>query len=249
MKYGDIYTEHFGRPTIEIKLDERKLKQLESMFRGIPGKLPQIVSRAINRTVTPAKNEIQKGIRQEINIKAADAKEKIYMQKATYNRWIATISLSHRLIPVLDFGAVQAKGGVRFKIYKKHGSRFMEHAFITGMRTGHRGVFRRGVGMHGERRWERRNVLWGTRHEKRTKQWWSYAESKFYDTSPRVRNVNWHNVFIGEQFGPSLHQVFQSEGSQNFVGRVIEQAYQRLEHNIDSQVSYVLSLMKKGAAA
>jgi hypothetical protein len=237
------------QPTIEIKLDESKLRSIEAMFRSVPGKLPQIVSRAINRTVTPAKNEIQKGIRQEINIKAADAKDKIYIDKATYDKWVATIALSHSLIPLLDFGARQTKKGVSFKVWKKSGHKFLKHGFIATMASGHRGVFRRAFGMHGEFRWERRNVTTGTRHERKYKKWWNAAEAKFYDTSPRVRNVNWHNVFIGEQFGPSLHDAFQTEQSQDFVSRVIEQAYTRLEHNIDSQVSYVLSQMRTGAAA
>jgi hypothetical protein len=212
---------------IEIKLDERKLNQIEAMFRGVPGKLPQIVSRAINRTIQPAKTEIQKGIREEINIKAADAKEQITVTKATYEKWIATIGLSHSLIPILDFGAHETKTGVTFKVYKKGGSKTIKHAFITGMRSGHKGVFRRGIGKSGVVRWEKRKTR----------------------KAGIKQAINWHNVFFGEQFGPSLHQVFMTEKSADFVARVVENAYTRLEHNIDSQVSYVLSLMRTGAAA
>jgi hypothetical protein len=212
---------------IEIKLDERKLNQIEAMFRGVPGKLPKIVSRAINRTIQPAKTEISQGIRQEINLKAADIKDNITMTKATYEKWIATIGLSHSLIPILDFGAKETKTGISFKVYKKGGSKTIKHAFITGMQSGHKGVFRRAFGMHGKFRWEKRKTR----------------------KAGIKQTINWHNVFFGEQFGPSLYQVFMTEKSADFVARVIENAYTRLEHNIDSQVSYVLSLMRKGAAA
>lgn len=212
---------------IEIKLDERKLNQIEAMFRGIPSQLPKIVSRAINRTIAPAKTEISQGIRQEVNLKAADIKDNIAMTKATYERWIATIGLSHSLIPILDFGAKQTAKGVSFKVYKKSGSKLIKHAFITGMRNGHKGVFRRGIGKSGVIRWEKRKTR----------------------KAGKKTTVTWHNVFFGEQFGPSLHQVFTTEKSADFVNRVVEQAYKRLNHNIDSQVSYILSQMRTGAAA
>lgn len=214
---------------IEIKVDEKKLRQLEIMFRGIPGKIPGILSRSINRTITPARTEVSQGIRQEINIKAADAKDKIDVEKASTNRLEASISLSHRLIPIMDFGAKMTKKGVSFKVYKSGGRKFMAHAFIAKMKSGHIGVFRKAIGMHGEKRWERRKVM------------------RLVLKTMRDSPVNWHNVFIGEQFGPSLHQAF--EKSKDLIQRITIKAYERLEHNIDGQIQYVFSRMKSGVAA
>jgi hypothetical protein len=215
---------------IEIKFDEKKLRQLEIMFRGIPDEIPGIIFRAINKTIAPAKTEVSKGIRQEINIKAADVKDKIIVEKASTNRLMGTISLSHRLIPIMDFGAKETAKGVSFKVYKSGGRKLMKHAFIASMpnpknpENRHEGVFRKGLGQHKTIRWEKRE---------------KFGKS----SSP----VNWHNVFIGEQYGPSLHQAF--EKSKDLIQRVTANAYERLEHNIDGQIQYIFSRIKTGAAA
>jgi hypothetical protein len=208
---------------VEIKFDEKKIRQLEIMLRGIPRELPRIISRAINKTITPARTEVSQGIRQEINIKAGDVKDKIELKKASTKRWEASISLSHKLIPIMDFGAKMTKKGVSFKVYKSGGRKLMLHAFIAKMKSGHEGVFRRGM--------DKRTIRW----EKRSTRKAGVKSS-----------VTWHNVFIGKQFGPSLHQAFKR--SADLIQRITQNAYGRLEHNIDNQLEYVFSRMKTGAA-
>ena len=210
--------EVFDRPTIEIKFDEAKLRHIEAILRGIPNALPKIISRGINRTASPAKTDISREIRQEINITAGDIKEKIKLEKATYQKWSAEIYLSHSMIPILDFGAKQTSKGVSFKVYKSGGRKFINRAFIATMQSGHKGVFRRGIGLSGIIRAERRHTR--------------PAGKKYAITQ--------HNIFIGEQFGPSLYQVFKTEKALPLIQRITEKAYRRLEHNIDAQVEYIL---------
>lgn len=182
---------------VEIEYDAKSLRRVEKMLQGIPNALPKVVSRAINRTASPAKSEISQGIREKINATAKRVNERINIIKATYNNWIATIHISRRRLPLMAFGAKQTAKGVSYKI-KRNGSReFIPHAFIATMKSGHEGVF--------ERDWMER-------------------------------------LPITEKFGPSIGEQFRNLPS--LIRRVTDSAYERLEHNIDSQIDYLL--MRRG---
>ena len=139
---------------VEIKFDDRKLKNIQQILAGIPNAMPRIVSRAINRTAGPAKTQISRAIRQEINIKAGDLNKKIKVQKATFTNWEARIKLSTKRIPLMKFAARQTKEGVTYKIKKSGGRKIIfEIGFIARMSNAHRGVFARAEGRtHRERR-------------------------------------------------------------------------------------------------
>jgi hypothetical protein len=62
---------------VEIKYPDNKLKQLEKMFAQTARAVPRVIMRGINRTVTPARTQISRELRKEINIKAGDLNEKI----------------------------------------------------------------------------------------------------------------------------------------------------------------------------
>jgi hypothetical protein len=186
-------------PTIEIKLDDKKLRQLEIMLRGIPNALPKVISRGINRTASPAKGEISKGIREEINATAQRVNERLILTKATYQNWFANIHISRRRIPLMAFGAKQTAKGVSYQIKKDGGRQMIPHTFIAGVTTGHEDTVHTGVFI------------------RRTKK----------------------RFPIRELWGPSIGQVFENSGS--LIERITAKAYERLEHNINSQIDFLLS--------
>jgi DNA-binding transcriptional regulator YiaG len=128
---------------VEIKYPDNKLKQLEKMFAQTARAVPRVIMRGINRTVTPARTQISRELRKEINIKAGDLNEKINVRRATMSRWEARIELSTYRIPLLDFGARQTAEGVTYKIKKSGARELIPSAFIATMSSGHRGVFKR----------------------------------------------------------------------------------------------------------
>lgn len=129
---------------IDIEINKAQLKRVELMLRGMPRAMPGVLSRAVNRTAISARTQINKEIRQEINIKAADLNEKLILEKAKQNYPVAVIKMSRKRIPVMDFGAKQTAKGVSYKIKKQGGRQTIKSAFITTMpETGHTGVFKR----------------------------------------------------------------------------------------------------------
>lgn len=211
-------------PLIDIKLDQRKYRRIQSLLKSVPRDLPKILSRALNRTIKPAKTEVSKGLRKEINIKAAEVKKGTKVNKASTARLITSIILSHKKIPIVKFGAKQTKKGVTFKVYKKKGRKTMEGAFLATMSSGHKGVFRRGIGQNRRQI----NQIRSTRKSEKSSQ------------------VTKHNIYIGEQFGTSLHKAFAK--SEQLIKNIIAKAYQRLDHNIEAQIKYVFS-RRKGLTA
>ena len=128
---------------VEIKFDERQLRRIELMLRGIPKALPQVISRAINRTASPAKTDISKEIREEINATAKRVNERLILKKATYQNWVASIHISRRRLPLMAFGAKQTATGVSYQIKKGGGRKTIKSAFTATMMSGHEGVFKR----------------------------------------------------------------------------------------------------------
>lgn len=207
---------------IEIKVDKAKLRNIERMLAGVPKAMPRVISRGINRTISPAKTQISRGIRQEINIKSGDLNKKIKVDKATFAKWEGRIILSTKRIPLEDFGAKQTAKGVSYKIKKSGGRQVIESGFIATMTnvsgekiSTHRGVFTTKAFTH--------------RVKKKNKTGTGYYTSE---------------LPIQEKFGPSIGVAFERAGW--LVKKVQDDATKNLEKNIDSQVRFLLSRRKAG---
>jgi len=141
------------KPLVEITFDKKKLENIRRMLADVPRGMPKVMSRAINKTATSARAELVKRLRERLNLKQKRVRQYVLKPtKATYKRWISTIRLSRRSIPLIHFGARALKGkGVSFQIYKGGGRKRIitppTSAFIQTMPgSGHKGVFRRRPG-------------------------------------------------------------------------------------------------------
>ena len=101
---------------VEIKFDERKLKNIQRQLRDVPRAMPKVMSRAINRTAKTMRVEIASNIVKKINITVSTAKKNITKTKARYGHWQSTISISPKRIPLQKFKARQTKKGISYKI-------------------------------------------------------------------------------------------------------------------------------------
>jgi len=128
----------------EVKFDEEKLRQIQRLLRAVPQELPGVMSRAINRTATSVKTEIARRISAKVKITQAAVKRSLLIRKATRRRWVATISVGHKRIPLIHFGARQTKKGVSYRIEKQGPRKSIKSAFIQTMPvSGHIGAFKR----------------------------------------------------------------------------------------------------------
>ena len=132
---------------VEIKFDEVKMKRLQRMFRTMPGKLPQVMSRAINKTSKSAKTQIVKELRKDINSTAKGINKAIRSTRATTSTWQSIINILDRRIPLISFKAKPTKKGTTYKVRVSGGRELAESAFIQTMKSGHKGVCKRKRGV------------------------------------------------------------------------------------------------------
>jgi len=130
--------------SIEVKFDEKKLRELQRLLRSVPQELPGLMSKAINRTATSVKAEIARRISAKVKITQKAVKKGMVIRKASRKRWFATVSVGHKRIPLVYFGARQTKKGVSYRIEKSGPRKFIKSAFKQTMPvSGHIGVFKR----------------------------------------------------------------------------------------------------------
>jgi len=135
---------------VEIKFDKKKLARVQALLKGIPGALPRVMSRAINKTTLAARTRIVRAIAAEIKVKQKTIRQRISLDRATYTRWQAKLHITGRRIPLIYFGARQMAGGdIRYQINPTGGPTTISYdkesnpVFIGTLKSGHRGVFRR----------------------------------------------------------------------------------------------------------
>ncbi|HOL31681.1 MAG TPA: phage tail protein [Anaerohalosphaeraceae bacterium] len=116
---------------IEIKLDEKKLAQVQALLRSIPKGMPKVMSRAINKTAGKARTDLTKALADKVALKKKYIRDNIKLRKASYRRWQADLSLAYWPINLRHFGARQTKTGVSYQIFKDGGRALLEHAFIV----------------------------------------------------------------------------------------------------------------------
>jgi len=130
---------------VEVKLNERKLRQLQQLFASYPRALPKIMSRSVNRAATKTRTAAGRAISRILNIKAKTAKEAVSLTKANYRNWTARLHISGRRIPLIEFGGTWQRrwAGAKYRIKREGGRETAEGAFIASVGSGHRGIFRR----------------------------------------------------------------------------------------------------------
>lgn len=128
---------------IEIKFDERKLRQITKQMRGYPGALPRVMSRAINRTANQARTQIARKISSQVQVSVSDVRRGVRIDRATRTKWQADLQITGFRTPLIKFGARQTKTGISYIIDKSTGRKRIDTAFIATMPSGHKGVFKR----------------------------------------------------------------------------------------------------------
>lgn len=139
---------------VEVKYDKAQLERVRRLLREVPNQMPTVMSRGINITAKSAKAEIVRQIAAKAKIKQKAIRKAIILHKATRRIWQATLNITRRKIPLINYGARETKKrGVSYKgaekVYLgkeelKGATSPIELAFIETMpRSGHKGVFRR----------------------------------------------------------------------------------------------------------
>jgi len=140
--------------SVTVKADEQQLRRVQKLLREVPNKMPQAMSRAINKTGTSTKAEIARLIAANAKIKQKGIKKGIRMKKATRSRWLATLNITSRRIPLIYLKTRKTKKGVTYQgpgdVYankQKIGKAgLITSAFKQKMpSSGHKGIFLRRI--------------------------------------------------------------------------------------------------------
>lgn len=119
-----------------IRRMRKEFKDLESP------QFERAVSRALNRTASAANMASRKAIRAEYRISAKRTKQAISVsRKANPDSLRADVKASGRMIPAMEFKSGRSGKGVSVNI--KGERKLLRGAFITGMKSGHVGIFAR----------------------------------------------------------------------------------------------------------
>lgn len=126
---------------VDIQIDPRQLERLRKTLRAIPRGLPKVVTRAINRTASRARTKIVRAVAAGSGLMQKDIRRATRLRRATYTRWIATLRIFRKRVPLISQGARQIASGVSYR--GPEGRSVAAQAFIATMPSGHTGVFRR----------------------------------------------------------------------------------------------------------
>jgi len=216
---------------VEITYDKAKLERIRRQLSGIPGAMPKVMSRAINRTAVSARAEIVRRLASEISATQTSIRRDIRIRKATRSVWAATIDLLTKRMPLIKFGARALRKGVSYQVSRSGGRKKIvgdpAEVFIQTLPSGHKGVWRR-VGsalLRGKAAKQARGTLRGR----------GASASKI------------GRLPIIELMGPSMGQVF--EAAPGIAWQVRQEASVRLERNIDQQVTYILEKWRAAGRA
>ncbi|MDB5582818.1 MAG: hypothetical protein JWR80_7994 [Bradyrhizobium sp.] len=122
----------------EIRFDARDFEQLGRAFLNLPGEIKtKAMARAMRRMRDMARTRVVRRGAERIDVPVGKVRERT---TAYFNAGGNTIEVIEKSgwIALYELGATQTPKGVRVKLRGSY-----RHAFITGMASGHKGVFHR----------------------------------------------------------------------------------------------------------
>jgi hypothetical protein len=127
--------------TVEIKLDEKRLRQIEKSVAHIPGAMSRIVPASLNRTAASLRTRAARAVAAQMGSRVGDARRQIRIERARRSWWSAIVMIEQAMIPLIVLEPVQRPSGVTYRQGKTRALR--AGAFVQTMPSGHVGVFRR----------------------------------------------------------------------------------------------------------
>ena len=129
-----------------VQVNQRQMRSVDRMLANIPKGVPRVVSRALNATAKDVQKESVDEIKKQTKFNKSAIKSVVKIKKASMRKQLAkVIYVPGKRIPLVNFSAKQTGTGVTFKNWGKKGRGTREHAFVTKMPQGHKGVFIRKI--------------------------------------------------------------------------------------------------------
>jgi hypothetical protein len=183
------------------------------MLHDIPEKVPLVISRSVNKTLTGIKTDAAKEITQIMNVTQAIVKDTMKINKATPTNLSAWFRSTGKPTPLTKFiGTAQTATGVSVKVRKDEPRTVIQRTFVAKMKSGHTGVFWRD--WHGTRQPVNKKIR--------------------YSALPKFMRLP-----IEQKYGPRIPDYLGDKGP--IMQRVLVKAGERMHKNIEHELDYELS--------
>lgn len=103
--------------------------------------VPRAGARAMNRVGTTMRKEAVNAIADSAKIKKKNIRARMSIRKANRRHLQVVITAGGGVVPLIEYSARKTRRGVTVNV--KRGRKLVKGAFISTMKSGHRGVFRR----------------------------------------------------------------------------------------------------------
>lgn len=210
-----------------VQINPDQIAEVHRLLRSYPRGISKVMSRAVNKVSTASRQEISIEVRKRLSIKAGELKRRnLTLKRASDQNPTATIGIKGARIPLAKLSARQTKAGVTYRIGKTGPRKLSEHAFISNMPNGHRGVFKR------------KSVIDNSTPNKERSKWFIPGRSAGFDATKSNR------LPIVELKGPSVPQVFQDIAQ--FAKAVHER---KIATNLEKELVIQTNLILEGKTA
>lgn len=126
-----------------VTIRKEDLREVERMMSGIKNGYATVVSGAINETLKGTRTDTKAEIRKDVTVKAKAITKTIKLNRANRHRVFGALRSKGGFVPLIDYTTRQTKKGVSVKVRKNGRWTLYPSAFITTMKSGHKGVFSR----------------------------------------------------------------------------------------------------------
>lgn len=199
---------------MNININRADIEEIGRVTNGIKTSVPQVLSRAINKTLTNVKTDATKRIGSKINLKATRIKKDFSTYKATVKFIKGSLLARGGPVGLAAFtGTKELKsGGVSVKVYKDGNRIKLKHAFMETVK-GAAHVF------------ERRD----------------YGRAKYRPSFPYAKLPHQFRFPLERKTGPRIEDVYVRP---EIIKPVLKNAGDRLDVNVESQLDFELSKYK-----
>src|SRR5699024_7201086 len=86
-----------------VSVSDEQLKKAEEMLHGIPGAVPKVLFRSINRGITTARAEAVKKVRERYNVRPGEVRSTMKLVRANSKSLRGRISSKGSAMPLIAF--------------------------------------------------------------------------------------------------------------------------------------------------
>ncbi|MFA5458256.1 MAG: hypothetical protein WC119_10145 [Synergistaceae bacterium] len=129
-------------PAFEIKVDQQQLDDAKRIFSGFPEIQNKVHYRALNKAMTGVRTDMTTASEKVLAVEdKKQIKDVITIKKASLNSPSANVKGTGKPIELSKYVAQQMSMGVMVKVLWGKPASLIKHAFLSRMKTGHRGVY------------------------------------------------------------------------------------------------------------